>query len=114
MYDKLFDVDKGAKSLRELVDINAAASEKLLRRQADYLNEVVKTGVEHAKTLSGVADLKAASDAQKTYVMTMNQMFLDTAKQNLQVAIETRDAVASLLEAIIKDLQPSAEPREAA
>lgn len=113
MYAKLFDVNQGVQSMRELVDINNAAAEKLVRQQAEYIKEIVKTGVDHAKTLAGAGDLKTASDAQKVYITTMNQKFLDAAKQNLQVAIDTRDAVATLLEAIVKELQP-VKPSKAA
>ncbi len=106
MYDKVVkEAQDNMKPVLDMVAINSAAVEKLVKQQADYMSELLNSGLNQARTVSEAKDPNAAVEAQKAYVEEMSSKLMEAAKQNLDVMMEAKDALAKVVEASVKDVQ---------
>jgi len=106
MYDKVVkEAQDNMKPVLDMVAINSAAVEKLVKQQADYMSELLNSGLNQARTVSEAKDPNAAVEAQKAYVEEMSSKLMEAAKQNLDVMMEAKDALAKVVETSVKDVQ---------
>ena len=106
MYDKMFaDMKDTMKPVIAVIEINGGAVEKLVKQQADFINDLVKGGVAHSKALAGTSDFTAVAELQQAYLTDLGQKMMDATKQNLDVMVEAKDAVSKVVEGSIKGVQ---------
>ena len=97
------NLDKQLKPLKQLVDINNKAMEKLVQQQSAYMNEVLQASVEQASKLSNPGDVENFVKNQHEFIATMSKKLMETAQRNMDVMNEARDATAKLLQDSVKD-----------
>jgi len=106
MYDKVVkEAQDNMKPVLDMVAINSEAVEKLVKQQANYMSELLNAGLNQARTVSQAKDPTAAVEAQKVYVEEMSSKLMEAAKQNLDVMMEAKDALAKVVETSVKDVQ---------
>ena len=113
MYEKFFAESKfDLKPVLDMLEINGGAVEKLVKQQADFINDLVKAGVAHSKALAESKDLTAVAELQKAYFTDFGQKVMDATKQNLDVIVDAKDQVTKVVEASFKGVQ--SKPAKAA
>lgn len=106
MYDKLTtEWKENFKPVTELLDINSVAIDKLIQQNVAYTSAVLRAGVDHAKALTTADDANAAIELQKGYLNAIGEKFVSTAKQNVEVLVEAKDAAAKIIEGSVQAMQ---------
>jgi phasin family protein len=101
MLEKLVESGKtGLKPITELFSVNAKAFEKLTSQQSAFIAEVLSDSFKQAQELAAKKDLTAIFESQKNYAESLQQKWVDNAKQTLELVNEARESATAVIESI--------------
>lgn len=101
--DFLKNFEQQLQPLKQLVEINNKAMEKLVQQQNAYMNDVLKASMEQAGKLTSPGDVENFVKTQQEFIAAMSKKLMDAAQQNMNVMNEAREATAKLIQDAVKD-----------
>ena len=101
MLEKLVESSKsGLKPITELFSVNAKALEKLAGQQSAFIAECMSDSMKQAQEIASKKDFGALFECQKTYAESMQQKWVDNAKQTLELMNEARESATAVIESL--------------
>ena len=99
MYSNMMDgLGDQLKPLADLTAVGTQAFEKLMKKHVDLAGNCLEAGLSQARQLSSGSDMPALMSAQGAFMADMGQKLFDLAKFDMDVMVETNQALASVIE----------------
>ena len=97
------------KPMLNLAENNTALVVKLLNSQAQKTSELLEGNLAHVQALVETKDANVALELNQKYVESLNQKWLETAKENAGVVESAVGEATKVLEGSIADIQAQAK-----
>ncbi|MFB3091191.1 MAG: phasin family protein [Gammaproteobacteria bacterium] len=89
---------KSYETMKNLGEINSSAIRKLTDLQFDFISMSMESGIEQAKLLNNMQNVKDIFAAGSEFASEYNEKLMGITRQTVEILSESRDEVANLIE----------------
>ena len=89
---------KSYETLISLSEINSSAIQKLTDLQFDFISMSMESGIEQAKLLNNMKNVKDVFAVGSEFASEYNEKLMGITRQTVEILSESRDEVANLIE----------------
>ena len=89
---------KSYETIKSLGEINSSAIRKLTDLQFDFISMSMESGIEQAKLLNNMKNVKDIFAAGSEFASEYNEKLMGITRQTVEIFSESRDEAANLIE----------------
>ena len=89
---------KSYETIKSLGEINSSAIRKLTDLQFDFISMSMESGIEQAKLLNNMQNVKDIFAAGSEFASEYNEKLMGITRQTVEIFSESRDEAANLIE----------------
>ena len=89
---------KSYETMKNLGEINSSAIRKLTDLQFDFISMSMESGIEQAKLLNNMQNVKDIFAAGSEFASEYNEKLMGITRQTVEIFSESRDEAANLIE----------------
>ncbi len=89
---------KSYETMKSLGEINSSAVRKLTDLQFDFISMSMESGIEQAKSLSNMKNVKDIFAAGSEFASEYNEKLMGITRQTVEIFSESRDEATNLIE----------------